>query len=704
MDDAEKTNILIVDDLPEKLLVYHSILEELEENLVTVRSGQDALKQVLKHDFAVILLDVNMPGMDGFETAALIRQRRRSAHTPIIFLTAFTDEVRTAQGYATGGVDYLPTPVVPDVLRAKVRVFIDLFKLRKQVARQAEERAQRAAAEESAQRSIFLSEASRALTSSLDFSTTVRQLLRVVVPALADLAAVTQSATPGHPWSSEMAGVGSDGTLDYLSLTHENAPNDQLREAHDRVLASGESEILPELDVISPGGLGQRQRLHSAAVLPLIARSKTVGVLTLARTTAERSFTEDELALATDLAGRAAIALDNAMLVRDIQENDRRRNEFLAMLAHELRNPLAPIRNSLEILRLVGIEQPEVVSARDVINRQLTHLVRLVDDLLDVSRITRGKIQLRPTVVDIGDVVMAAVETSRPLIEAHGHELVISLPALPLMVLGDSARLSQVFSNLLNNAAKYTPDGGRLAILAQREADNVVVRVRDTGSGIPNEMLAKIFELFTQVDRSLDRSHGGLGIGLTLVKRLIEMHSGSVQAYSEGEGCGSEFTIRLPLQPLPAPIVEPPDQSGIADPPTARYRVLVVDDNRDAATTLAMLLKTQQHEVHEAYDGLSALKAAIALKPDVILLDIGLPGINGYELAQRLRTIDQTKDALLVAVSGYGQDEDRLKSRLAGFDFHLVKPVDPQMLRTIIANFVPTSTPADPAPSSLARP
>ena len=585
-----------------------------------------------------------------------------------------------------------------------MRVFIDLFKLRKQVARQAEERAQRAAAEESAQRSIFLSEASRALTSSLDFSTTVRQLLRVVVPAVADLAAVTQSATPGHPWSSEMAGVGPDGTLDYLSLTHENAPNDQLREAHDRVLASGECEILPELDVISPGGLGQKQRLHSAVVLPLIARSKTVGVLTLARTTADHPFTEDELALATDLAGRAAIALDNAMLVRDIQENDRRRNEFLAMLAHELRNPLAPIRNSLEILRLVGIEQPEVISARDVINRQLTHLVRLVDDLLDVSRITRGKIQLRPTVVDIGDVVMAAVETSRPLIEAHGHELVISLPALPLMVLGDSARLSQVFSNLLNNAAKYTPDGGRLAILAQREADNVVVRVRDTGSGIPSEMLAKIFELFTQVDRSLDRSHGGLGIGLTLVKRLIEMHSGSVQAYSEGEGCGSEFTIRLPLQPLPAPVIEPPDQSGIADPPTARYRVLVVDDNRDAATTLAMLLKTQQHEVHEAYDGLSALKAAIALKPDVVLLDIGLPGINGYELAQRLRTIAQTKDALLVAVSGYGQDEDRLKSRLAGFDFHLVKPVDPQMLRTIIANFVPTSTPADTASSSLARP
>lgn len=705
MDDAEKTNILIVDDLPEKLLVYHSILEELEENLVTVRSGPEALKQVLKHDFAVILLDVNMPGMDGFETAALIRQRRRSAHTPIIFLTAFTDEVRTAQGYATGGVDYLPTPVVPDVLRAKVRVFIDLFKLRKQVARQAEERAQRAAAEESAQRSIFLSEASRALTSSLDFSTTVRQLLRVVVPAVADLAAVTQSATPGHPWSSEMVAVGPDGALDYLSLTHENAPNDQLREAHDRVLASGQCEILPELDVISPGGPGdQRLRLHAAVVLPLIARGKTVGALTLARTTADRPFTDDELALATDLAGRAAIALDNAMLVRDIQDNDRRRNEFLAMLAHELRNPLAPIRNSLEILRLVGIEQPEVVASCNVINRQLTHLVRLVDDLLDVSRITRGKIQLRPTVVDIGEVVMAAVETSRPLIESHGHELVISLPALPLMVLGDSARLAQVFSNLLNNAAKYTPDGGRLAIQAQREADNVVVRVRDTGSGIPTKMLAKIFELFTQVDRSLDRSHGGLGIGLTLVKRLVEMHSGSVQAYSEGEGCGSEFTIRLPLQTLPAPIADPTDHPDIPDLPTPRYRVLVVDDNRDAATTLAMLLKTQQHEVHEAYDGLSALKAAIALQPDVVLLDIGLPGINGYELAQRLRSIAQTKDALLVAVSGYGQDEDRLKSRLAGFDFHLVKPVDPAMLRTIIANFVPTSNPADVPSSSLAQP
>ena len=696
MDEPEATHILIVDDLPEKLLVYRSILEDLGENLVTVRSGPEALKQVLKNDFAVILLDVNMPDMDGFETAQLIRQRKRSAHTPIIFLTAFTDEVRTAQGYATGGVDYLPTPVVPDVLRAKVRVFIDLFKLRKQVARQAEEQAKRAAAEESARRSAFLAEASRALTTSLDMMTTMRQLLAVVVPKLADLAAVTQADGPNRPWITEMARAGATpAQIEYITVTDSDAPRDELRECHDRVLENGTPEVLADIDVSSPYDInGNNTRIRWAAVLPLVARGRTIGALTLACAKAENALSTEDMALVEDLAGRAAIALDNALLVRDIQENDRRRNEFLAMLAHELRNPLAPIRNSLEILRLVGLEQPELKSAREVINRQLTHLVRLVDDLLDVSRITRGKIQLRPTQVNIADVVLAAVETSRPLIESHAHDLALNLPAGPVLVRADGARLAQVFANLLNNAAKYTPDGGQLSIQVERDDETVVISVRDTGAGIPREMLAKIFDLFTQVDHSLDRSHGGLGIGLTLVRRLVEMHDGSVHAFSEGEGRGSEFIVRLPLLTAEVDLKPTRNDGETPDVETStRYRILVVDDNRDAATTLATLLEAQHHQVQLAFDGVSALEVADVFNPEVVLLDIGLPGIDGYEVARRLRTKDSMKDVLIVAISGYGQEDDRKRSQQVGFDYHLVKPVDPVMLKGILATEARVSVP-----------
>lgn len=686
--DSEKINILICDDLPDKLLVYRSVLEELGENVIEVRSGAEALKQVLKHDFAVILLDVNMPGMDGFETAQLIRQRRRSAHTPIIFLTAFADEVHTAQGYATGGVDYLPTPVVAEILRAKVRVFIDLFRLRKQVARQAEEQAKRAAAEESARRSAFLAEASRAITSSLDIETTIRQLLRVCVPTLADMAGFTHVPTHGQPWKSEIAwrDEASD-ELRYHTILAASAPDDELRSCHDRVLATGMPEQLDNLNIVY-GFKDERGPfvgyVKSALVLPLMARGRTLGALLLTWGRDHRLSKED-LALAEDLAGRAGIALDNAMLVRDIQDNDQRKNEFLAMLAHELRNPLAPIRNALDLLQMVGLDPSELKWARDVMDRQVNHLVRLVDDLLDVSRITRGKIQLQQELLTIGAVVASAVETSRPVIEAHSHNLQVSVPEEPILVQGDPARLSQVFANLLNNAAKYTPDGGTIEVAVSIAQSEVLVRISDTGAGIPKEMLANVFELFTQVDRSLDRSQGGLGIGLTLVRRLVEMHGGSVHAHSEGIGRGSEFVVHLPLalseHVVPAGPCDAP-KHGLERKPC---RILIVDDNVDAAETLAVLLRAANHEVHLSRDGMSALETARTLRPEVVLLDIGLPELNGYEVARRMRNEPATKHALLVAVSGYGQEEDRRRSQQSGFDHHLIKPVDFNVLRALLA-------------------
>jgi CheY-like chemotaxis protein/nitrogen-specific signal transduction histidine kinase len=389
--------------------------------------------------------------------------------------------------------------------------------------------------------------------------------------------------------------------------------------------------------------------------------------------------------LAEELAVRAAVALDNALLVRDIKDADRRKNEFLAMLSHELRNPLAPVRNAVQILNCCGIDHPQLRTARDVIDRQVTHLARLVDDLLDVSRITRGKIRLQLEVIDIARVVASAVETSRPLIEKHGHDLIVTLPESSIRVRGDAARLAQALANLLNNAAKYTPDGGRIWLIGEIDETDVVLRVRDTGAGIPTEMLVRVFDLFTQVDRSLDRSQGGLGIGLTLVKQLIEMHGGRVRASSAGLGRGSEFVVRLPIY-LADPTVSARADNGLAvkrDP--KNRRVLVVDDNVDSAESLATLLRLDGHDVRLAHSGPAAVETAQIFNPEVMLLDIGLPGFDGYEVARRWRNEPKSQSTLIVAISGYGQDEDRHRSRQAGIDHHLTKPIDFCALEKMIA-------------------
>jgi PAS domain S-box-containing protein len=371
-----------------------------------------------------------------------------------------------------------------------------------------------------------------------------------------------------------------------------------------------------------------------------------------------------------------------------LKEADRRKDEFLAMLAHELRNPLAPISNALHLARLPGADSRQAI---DLIERQVEHMVRLVDDLLDVSRITRGKIELRRERADLAAVVVRAVEGSRPLIDARRHALDLRLPDDPLPVDGDPVRLAQVVWNLLNNAAKYTPEGGRIGVAVEREGGEAVVRVRDTGMGIPADMLARVFDLFTQVDRTLDRAEGGLGIGLTLVRRLTEMHGGTVEAHSDGPGQGSEFVVRLPLA-AGASLAEAPGQGGPAPPPglpTPGRRVLLVDDNRDSADTLAMLLRLLGHDVRTAYEGRQALAVAGAYQPDLVLLDIGLPGLNGYEVAAQLRAMPRMGRAVLVALTGYGSEEDRRQARAAGFNQHMVKPVDLDALRELLASLAP---------------
>jgi PAS domain S-box-containing protein len=391
------------------------------------------------------------------------------------------------------------------------------------------------------------------------------------------------------------------------------------------------------------------------------------------------------------MAGIADDVTEKRRAQEALQEADRRKDEFLAMLAHELRNPLAPIRNALEILKMPGVDSATVERSREMMGRQVQQLVRLVDDLLDVSRVMRGKIELRKEQVELASVVARAVETVQPLIEAQGHELTISLPPESLPLTADPVRLAQVISNLLTNAAKYTEAKSRIWLTAQREADAAVLRVRDNGIGIAPAMRSRIFELFVQADHTTTRSQGGLGIGLTLVKSLVETHHGTVEAHSPGLGQGSEFVVRLPLTTLkheePGES-ETGEQSQRATSSSGR-RLLLVDDNKDVADSLAMLLRLQGHEVRVAYDGSAALELVKDYRPDIVFLDIGMPGLDGYEVARRLRRQPGLENVRLAALTGYGQEEDRRLSREAAIDHHLVKPVNPEALQALLAGSEP---------------
>jgi signal transduction histidine kinase/DNA-binding response OmpR family regulator len=699
-DTHDQVGILVVDDRAQNRLVLETILEELDQRIVAVGSGEEALKQLLEQDFAVILLDVNMPGMDGLETARYVRGLQRTAHTPIIFLTAEAEEMNAA--YSLGAVDYILTPVRPEILRSKVKVFVQLHQMHRQVQKQAAERialananAGRAAAEESKRRSNFLAAASDVLSSSLDVDTVAKALAKFAVPFVADFSAVLLADDGGAIrraelfWCSTDGGEGTAASLPHL-------PNDTISAAVERALQSGHRELLGELDNLTMdlGALaaeGAPARpvaapypLRSLVVLPLMARERKLGALLLGLAAGTRNFSMTDLALAEDLAARTAVSLDNCLLYAKIQDADQRKNEFLAMLAHELRNPLAPIRNAVYLLSQPGNDSERVAWASKVIDRQTRQLVRLVDDLLDVARITQGRIQLTLEAVNVTDVVNLAMEMSRPLIEARRHEVTTTLAEEPLFVHGDHARVTQIIANLVNNAAKYTDRGGRISVSAEEDGTDVVLRVKDTGMGIPHDMLASIFDLFTQSECSLDRSQGGLGVGLTIVQRLARMQGGNVYATSAGAGQGSEFVVRLPRAAAagtrPEAIAANADATGLT--------VMVVDDYVDSAESMASLLKLDGHFVRVAHGARDAIELARTFKPAVVFLDIGLPDMNGYEVAQHLRALPGGTEAVLVALTGYGQPDDLERSKAAGFDHHLVKPIDPSILQTLFKSLL----------------
>jgi PAS domain S-box-containing protein len=608
----------------------------------------------------------------------------------------------------------------------------------------------------------FLAEFGATLAAAgLEHETALRAAARLVVPTLGDYCIIHLAGDDGD--IRQVAEAHVDPTKEELlrQIPHVYRPLANPRSRIPEVIRTGEPDFVPEppteiAESFTPDP--EPRRIFRALgpkswmTVPLAARGRNLGCLSLVYSDSGRRYREDDLHFAAELARRAALAVDNARLYAEVREADRRKDEFLAVLAHELRNPLAPVRNSLEILRRAGQDPAVLGEALEVMERQLGHLIRLVDDLLDVSRITKGKIVLNKKPVELATVVRSAVEASQPLVDSKGHHLSVTLPTLPVWLDADLTRLAQVVSNLLNNSARYTPPGGRIELSADvigggrpdkeihgppdkdtrahddtvlgtqsppsstsvaglaalpasvlphapagegRPGGEVVIRVRDNGVGIPSEMLPVVFDMFAQADRPLERSQGGLGIGLTLVKRLVEMHGGAVEARSDGPGQGSEFIVRLPALSVGEGNA-PRAEAGVLweEQPAAAAgqgkHVLIVDDNHDAADSLAAMLRLMGCGVRVAYDGPTALEMARHSPPELMVVDLAMPTVDGYEVARRARQAPELSGVVLVALTGWGQPEDRRRSADAGFDHHLTKPADPRALEAILASVGPS--------------
>ncbi len=531
-------NFLLVDDRQANLIALQRLLHRDGLNLLTARSGAEALELLLKHDVALALVDVHMPDMDGFELAELMRGSDRTRRIPIVFVTAGTsDEQRRFEGYEKGAVDFLQKPIENDVLRSKASVFFDLESQRQEVIRQ----------------------------------------------------------------------------------------RDHLEE-----ISQDNARLLQE----------------------------------------------------------------SRQIAAELQRADSRKDEFLATLAHELRNPLSPILNGIELLGMISpTEQPEeCTEIREMIERQVRHMVRLVDDLLEVSRITSGKIELKTQPIDLADVIKQAVETSRPNVESAGHRLTVDAPPGRCRVNGDLTRLAQVVSNLINNSARYTPRGGSIEVSMVATPPNASITVKDNGIGIPAEMLEKVFELFTQLNRYQKQSGSGLGIGLALVKRIVQLHDGSVAVASDGDNRGTQFTVTLPM--LAATGGEPDDTSQRPAVDRNQLKILAVDDNADALRMLKGLLIAMGHDVVTAASGREGIELFKSMEPSCVFLDIGMPEMDGCEVARQIRLLPAGRQVRLFALTGWGQDHDRRRTDAAGFDSHLVKPVSRDAIEGLLGS------PGQPIPTS----
>jgi PAS domain S-box-containing protein len=861
----DRVSILLVDDRADKLLALEAILGDLDAHLVKATSGKEALKKLLERDFAVILLDVNMPGMDGFETAALVRQRPSSEKTPIIFFTALSDnDAVVARSYSLGAVDFIKTPVVPEVLRSKVAVFVDLFKKTEQVKLQGDqmremqerehrrslaeaqdrleaetrrnrfftlavdmlaiagfdgyfkqlnptwertlgfteaelrarpfvefvheedratteeylraccgagapdqpradstyfenryrhkdggwrwlgwtaapfpeeglvyifarditqlknaeeerlhlsrEQAARAAAEAAERRAAFLSEAGITMASSLDYDTTLSRLVHLSVPFLSDCSFIDVRDESGHIRRVEVAVA--DPTRDALARQLLQSPPAPGSDApSDRVLRTRESMLVPEvgpevLAGLAPGPVQAalaETGFRSMMVVPLVARGRALGALTFLSAESGRVYTRNDLQLAEELGRRAALAADNAALYKASQEArlgaekaNRAKDEFLATLSHELRTPLTPILGWTVMLRSGNLDQQGILRGLEVIERNVRVQTQLIEDLLDVSRIVTGKLRVEVRPMELVPVIEAGLEAVRPSADAKEIQVAVNLPSRHTRVLGDPDRLQQVVWNLTSNAVKFTPKGGRVEIGLTETDSHAVLTVSDTGKGISPDFLPHVFERFRQADSTSTRKYGGLGLGLAIVRHLVELHGGTVQAESEGPDKGATFTVKLPLlETARAGTDSGGSREGrVTDGSLSAeavnldgLRVLLVDDESDIRDFLGVSLR--QYGAHVTTLG-SAEEAVSALqqeRPDVLVSDIGLPGDDGYALIRRVRALAPESGGQVpaVALTAYAKGEDTTRALSAGYQVHVPKPVEPLELATVVA-------------------
>ncbi len=534
----------------------------------------------------------------------------------------------------------------------------------------------------------FLSEASKSVAALVDVESSMHRLARLCVTHFADWCVFYLIDDDGEVQSIARAHRDPQKEPALARMTAENPPDWRLHTPSGRVLHGSGAEYLPAISQsfldsvvrnVEHRMLVEALAPRSLIVVPLESRGRTIGIIQLVRSEGRPGFSKEEFEIAQELARRAATAIDNSHLYDELRAADRQKDDFLAMLAHELRNPLAAIDYATQ---LAGISPEQAANATDIIQRQVRQLARLIDDLLDVSRITRDKIELHKEVIDAATIVNRAAGTARPIIDKHKHNFQVDVAPAEMPLLVDPTRVEQIVVNLLTNAAKYTPESGQILLKAFPDGDDIVIQVRDSGIGIPKEMLPHVFELFTQVNPAIDRTKGGLGIGLTVVRRLTEKHGGTVSVTSEGLGKGTEFTVRFPrckdVTSGEARVIQAPA-------PRRGLRVLVVEDNVDTARSVSLLLEKAGCETKAVHDGSAALESAEAFRPEVVLLDIGLPGLDGYEVARRLRADSKHTCPRLIAVSGYGHSQDRERSKQAGFDHHLVKPVDFNSLLAMLA-------------------
>jgi len=850
----DRVSILLVDDRPDKLMALEAVLADLGQNLIKATSGKDALKAVLKQDFAVILLDVNMPVMDGFETAALIRQRKKSEKTPIIFFTALSDtDTHITRGYSLGAVDYLRIPVEPDILRAKVAAFVDLYKKTEKVKQQAEmmrelqerehrsqlaeatdrleaetkrnrfftlaidmlaiagfdghfkqlnpswektlgftddelkakpliefvhledrasteeqlqsvqtgasiayfenryrtkaggwrwlgwtaapfaeegliyifardlterkvaeeerfhlirEQTARAAAEAAERRAAFLADAGISLASSLDYHTTLARLVRLVVPFMADWCALDVRDEDGAVRRVEVAHADA-GKEDLARRLMAFSPDPEGEDPQARVMRTREPCLAPECNDEMLAGLvrdAEAQKALRASgtcsmmVIPLVARGRPLGALTFLSDKASRTYGRLDLELAEELGRRAALAADNAWLYRSSQEArkgaeraNRAKDEFLATLSHELRTPLTPILGWTVMLRSGTLDQAGMLRGLEVIERNVRAQTQLIEDLLDVSRIVTGKLRVEVRPIDLVPVVEAGLDAVRPSAEAKDIHLDVKLDPIDSKVLGDPDRLQQVVWNLASNAVKFTPKGGRIEVRLGRADAHVRLSVKDNGKGISAEFLPYVFDRFRQADSTSTRKYGGLGLGLAIVRHLVELHGGTVHAESSGPDHGATFTVRLPLmeeRPLAAAPAGRGSESGDAASAVRLdgVKVMVVDDELDMRDFLSVSLRQYGADVTALASVGEAVAALEREKPDVLVSDIGMPGEDGYALIRKVRALGPERGGQVpaAALTGFAAGDDTTRVLSAGYQVHLPKPVEPSQLAQVV--------------------